>query len=140
MTLINYIFLIFLGLVAGFITSAGIFAFVTIIGVLTRLSIRTGTANHILLYEDLVVLGVAFGNIINLFSIQVPLGIIGFIFFGFFTGCYIGCLAVALEEVLQVFPIITHRIKLKSGFPILVLLLALGKFAGALFELIFQNK
>lgn len=139
MTLINYIFLVFLGLVAGFITSAGIFAFVTIIGVLTRLSTRTGTANHILLYEDLVVLGVAFGNTINLFQIHVQLGIIGLIFFGFFTGCYIGCLAVALEEVLQVFPIIAHRIKLKSGVPILVLLLALGKLAGTLFELIFSK-
>ncbi len=139
MTLINYIFLSFLGLVAGFITSAGIFAFVTIIGVLTRLSLRTGTANHILHYEDLVVLGVAFGNSINLFSIHVPLGIVGFIFFGFFTGCYVGCLAVALEEVLQVFPIISHRIKLKSGVSILVLLLALGKLAGTLYELIFAK-
>lgn len=130
------IFLIFIGLIAGFITSAGIFAFITIIGVLTRLAIRTGTANRILLYEDIVVLGVIFGNILSLFEISVPLGILGLLFFGFFTGCYIGCLAVALEETLRVFPIIAHRLKLNSGFSVLVLILAFGKLIGTLYQLL----
>lgn len=128
--------LIIIGTTAGVITSAGIFAFVTVIGVLTRLAIRTGTADHISLYEDITVVGVVFGNILSIFHLKIPVGVVGLIFFGFFSGCYIGSLAVALEEVLQVFPIITHRMKLKAGVPVLIVILALGKLVGALYHLL----
>ncbi len=131
----KYIFLVIMGVTAGFVVAAGIFAFITIIGVLTRLAIRTNTANRILLYEDIVVIGAAIGNIILLFEIKIPFGTIGLIVFGLFSGSFIGCLAVALEEVLQVFPVLTYRIRLKMGIPIIVLSLALGKGIGAFYQL-----
>jgi stage V sporulation protein AB len=79
------------------------------------------------------------GNIILLFEIHVPVGTIGLIFIGLFSGGFVGCLAVALEEVIQVFPIFMHRIKLKIGMPILVLCLAIGKGIGAFYQL-FWNR
>lgn len=130
------IFLIFIGLVAGIITSAGIFAFVTLIGVITRLATRTNTGGKIPVYEDIVVVGVTVGNIVSLFDVNLFFGVIGFLVYGFFSGCYIGCLAVALEEVSQVFPIISNRMKLKAGIPILILILALGKLVGSLYYLV----
>jgi len=130
------IFLIFIGLVAGIITSAGIFAFVTLIGVITRLATRTNTGGKISLYEDIVVVGVTVGNIVSLFHINLLFGVIGLLLYGFFSGCYIGCLAVALEEVSQVFPIISKRMKLQAGIPVLVLILALGKLVGSLYHLL----
>lgn len=133
--LIEQIFMLLFGLTAGVLIAAGVVAFITAIGVLTRLAIRTNTAKRIMLYEDIIVVGCTFGNIINLFEIRLPFGTIGLIIFGVFSGSFIGCLAVALEEVIQIFPIMTHRLKLKMGIPVIVLCLALGKGVGAFFQL-----
>ena len=135
----KYIQLIFIGVTAGIVVSAGIFTFITLIGVLTRLAVRTNTANRISLYEDLVVLGAGIGNAVLLFKINIPIGLAGLIMFGLFSGGFVGCLAVALEEVLQVFPVLTYRIKLKFGIPIIVLCLALGKGLGAFYQLFFSD-
>lgn len=132
---IKTIFMFFIGLTSGVLIAAGTVAFITVIGVLTRLAIRTKTAKRIMLYEDIVVLGCTAGNIIDLFQIKLPFGWLGLTIFGFFSGCFVGCLAVALEEVIQIFPIMTHRLKLKMGIPIIVLFLALGKGVGAFFQL-----
>jgi stage V sporulation protein AB len=134
----RYALLIIIGITGGFVVAAGVYAFITLIGVLTRLAVRTNTANRILLYEDLVVLGAAIGNIVLLFEVKIPFGIVGLIIFGLFSGSFIGCLAVALEEVLQVFPVLTYRIRLKTGIPIIVLCLAIGKGLGAFYQL-FMN-
>ncbi len=135
----RYVFLAFIGLTGGFVVAAGLFAFITLIGVLTRLAVRTNTANRVLLYEDIVVLGAGIGNIIMLFEINIPFGTIGMVLFGLFSGSFVGCLAVALEEVLQVFPVLTYRIKLKVGIPIIVLCLALGKGIGAFYQLFISD-
>lgn len=135
----KYGLLIFIGITAGFVVAAGLFAFITLIGVLTRLAIRTNTANRILLYEDIVVLGAAIGNVVLLFEVRIPFGIVGLIIFGLFSGSFVGCLAVALEEVLQVFPVITYRIRLKAGIPIIVLSLAIGKGVGAFYQLFIRG-
>ncbi|QHQ59537.1 stage V sporulation protein AB [Anaerocolumna sedimenticola] len=135
----KYGLLIFIGVTAGIIVAAGIFTFITLIGVLTRLAVRTNTANRINLYEDLVVLGAGIGNVVLLFKINIPFGMVGLIMFGLFSGGFVGCLAVALEEVLQVFPVLTYRIKLKFGIPIIVLSLAIGKGLGSFYQLFFSD-
>lgn len=140
MMLVKYILLAIIGLTGGLVIAAATFAFITITGVLTRLAIRTNTANRLLLYEDMVVLGAAIGNIILLYKIKIPVGTPGLILYGVFSGSFIGCLSVALEEVIQVFPVLTHRIKLKKGIPIIVLALALGKGIGAFVQLFLKAK
>ncbi len=135
----KYGLLIIIGVMAGFVVAAGIFAFITLIGVLTRLASRTNTADRILLYEDVVVLGASIGNIIFLFEIKIPLGTLGLIIFGLFSGSFIGCLAVALAEVLKVFPVLTNRLKLKIGIPVIVLSLAIGKGIGAFYQLFIKG-
>ncbi len=135
----KYGLLAIIGVTSGFVVAAGIFAFITLVGVLTRLAVRTKTANRILMYEDIVVLGATLGNIILLFEIPIPFGTIGLIIFGLFSGSFIGCLAVALEEVLQVFPVLTYRIRLKVGMPIIVLSLAIGKGIGAFYQLFISD-
>ncbi len=128
-----------IGITAGFVVAAGIFAFITLIGVLTRLAVRTNTADRILWYEDVAVLGASIGNIVLLFEINIPFGTVGLVIFGLFSGSFVGCLAVALEEVLQVFPVLAHRIKLKMGMPVIVLCLAIGKGIGAFYQLFIRN-
>jgi stage V sporulation protein AB len=133
--LIKSIILILYGLSAGFVVSAGVFAFITMVGVLIRLAVRTNTAKRVKLYEDIVVVGATVGNIVYIYDLHITVGPIGLIIFGIFSGSFIGCLAVALEETLQVFPILATRVKLKLGMPIIVLGLAFGKGLGAFYQL-----
>ena len=82
MTLINAIFLSFIGLASGFVVAAGIFAFITMLGIIPRLAQRTGTADHIYGYEWMIILGGTAGNILNLFVTHLPVGMIGIPIYG----------------------------------------------------------
>lgn len=132
------IVLVFSGLSMGGLIAAGLFAFVTMIGVVTRLAGGTKTAKYLFLYEDFIILGAAFGNLISLFSISILVGQTGLIFFGLFAGVYVGCLSVALAEAVNVIPVLTKRIHLKFGMPFLLLSLAVGKCLGSFYQLFWK--
>ena len=51
---------------------------------------------------------------------------------GIFAGIFVGCLSIALAEVLDGIPIFARRVKLKMGVSTAVLAIALGKIAGSL--------
>lgn len=124
-----------IGLSAGVVVAGGVFAFITMLGLVTRLASRTNTAKHILLYEDSVTLGGTLGNILLIFSIRIPIGEIGLIVFGIFSGVFVGCLAIALAEIINTMPIFSKRIGLKRGMPFIVLCLAIGKAVGSFIQL-----
>lgn len=139
MTLINAIFLAFIGLSSGFVVAAGIVAFITMLGIIPRLAQRTGTANHIYGYEWMIILGGTVGNSLNLFVSHLPVGILGLPVFGLFSGIFVGCLAMALAENLRVIPVFARRMRLKQGLPIILLAMALGKCIGSILQFFFQG-
>lgn len=51
---------------------------------------------------------------------------------GIFAGIFVGCLAIALAEVLDGIPIFARRIKLKMGLDIAIFSVAIGKLTGSL--------
>ena len=53
------------------------------------------------------------------------------------SGIYVGCQAMALAEILNVFPILFRRAKLQLGLRYTVLAVALGKLVGSLWYFIF---
>ena len=55
--------------------------------------------------------------------------IVSGLFFGIFTGCFIG----AIAEILNAFPIFMHRVGLKTGIAAIIAALAAGKFIGVWF-------
>lgn len=128
------LFLAVIGLSAGAMVAAGIFAFIVMIGIITRLASRTSTAAYTSVYENAIVIGGTLGNIWNVYGVKVPLGYFILILFGFFSGVFVGCLAMALAEVLKVIPIFVKRVGLIEGLPILVSGIAAGKFIGALLQ------
>lgn len=132
--LIKYFLLILIGISGGFVIGGGVFAFITMIGVFPRLSARTHTAEHIRWYETCIIWGGAIGNFMMIFSFMPPVGSLGLLIFGFFSGIYVGCLAMALAEVLRVIPIFAKRINLVEGMPWVILAMALGKGAGAMYQ------
>lgn len=132
--MLQTILLTVLGLSAGFAVSCGIFAFISMIGIPPRLAGRTHTAKHISLYEDMIIAGGALGNVVvvlkpALFGGKLLLGT-----FGVFSGIFVGCMALALAEVLKAIPVMAHRISLKKGLPVLIIAVAAGKFFGALYQ------
>ena len=123
--------LAFVGVSAGGIVAAGVFAFLAIIGVFPRLIGKTHTSSHIWLYETIIILGGILGNIFFLYGIRIPFG--GWLLpvFGLFGGIFVGCWSMALAEILDVFPIFVRRVKLLRGIKYVILGVALGKGIGA---------
>ena len=101
-----------IGLSSGVAVAGGLFAFIVELGVVADLADRTHTAESLLLYEDSIALGGILGNAVFCFQIMIPCA--GFIlpFFGVLSGIFVGCWAMALAEILNVFPIFIRRVKL----------------------------
>ena len=52
---------------------------------------------------------------------------------GLFSGMLVGCLALAIAEMLDSIPIFTRRISFRHGLGLVVLSMAIGKLVGSLF-------
>jgi len=129
----NNVFLSFIGLVGGLAVSAGVFAFVITLNVIPRYAAKTHTAKNVMSYENMIFLGGMFGCIASIFEFRMPLGTWFLVLFGISAGVYVGSLAVALAEILNSFPIMFRRIKLKIGAEWVITSMALGKVCGALY-------
>lgn len=131
------IILAVIGLSAGILVAGGLFSFIIGLGVISDFADRTHTGEHILLYEDSVALGGMIGNLVWIYEWSVPLSIAGYLgefaalFFGLFSGIFVGCWAMALAEMLDVFPIFIRRFKVIKYVPYMILAVAVGKFMGA---------
>ena len=129
---INYILLAIIGLAAGLAIAGGVFALITSIGVIPQIADVTHTASHVKSYEMAVLTGGVFGSIITTipFSFSLPVWLMGI--FGLFSGIFLGCLATALAEALNVTAIFSRRLNLHTGLPWIVLSMAAGKAIGSL--------
>jgi stage V sporulation protein AB len=131
---IKIIGVIFLGLASGLAVGSGFVAFLTVLGIIPRLTQLTKTMKMIQHYEWAVVIGALTGVIaslrdptLNISSFfLIPLGITGGVFFGM--------LAAALTEVLNVLPILVKRIRLDGEIIILIMAIVLGKIFGSIFQ------
>lgn len=133
--MIRYCLLAISGFAGGLVVAAGVFAFITLLGVVNRLASKTSTAKHIVIYENMVILGGILGNTWFVYQWDIPFGMIGLILFGLFSGMFIGCQAMAIAEVLDVIPVFAKRVKIKYGMPYVVATIAMGKAVGAFFQL-----
>lgn len=131
--------LLLIGLCGGLLVAGGLFAFLVLVGVVTRLAAGTKTAKHMLFYEDMALLGGTAGNLFYLYWFSLPLGTVFLGLYGIASGIYVGCLAAALAEVINMLPVLSERLNLKKGMAVLMLLFALGKAAGSLFGLLWNR-
>ena len=131
----NLLFLL-VGFGGGILVAGGMFAFLVLIGVLTRLAAGTKTAKFLNFYEDISLLGGTIGNIAYLYHVGIPVGTIGFLLYGLGAGIFTGCLAAALAEVVKMMPVLSERLSLKRGMTIIMIIFAFGKMVGALIDLL----
>jgi stage V sporulation protein AB len=150
---IKEIVIILFGLAGGCVVAGGVFTVFTAVGLIPRFAEQTGSADHILLYENMLILGTLAGLITTVYydSIAAPVqnsishGKVSFGLFltilqycilslyGFFTGNYVGCLALSIAEIADALPIMARRFSMKRGIGIALLALAVGKLAGSLY-------
>lgn len=120
------------GFSSGIVVSAGVFAFIAAIGIVPRLAKRTKTQRFIPFYEDVITVGGLFGTTAMFIDYRLPPLPFLAVAFALFTGVFVGVLAVALAEVLNVMPVMLRRTRLTRGLPWLLMAFALGKTAGSL--------
>ena len=54
------------------------------------------------------------------------------VIYGLFAGIFVGCLALAIAEMLDSIPIFARRMKFRHGVGIVILCMAIGKTIGSL--------
>ena len=132
--LIKEIFLSLVGLASGFAVSAGTFAFMIVIGVIPRMIGKCNRAAETIHFENAIILGGILGNIVSVFlNIKLPFGPLFLCAYGLSAGIFVGCIAVALAEILNTFPIMFRRMGLKEGLSYVMVVMALGKMLGSLY-------
>ncbi len=143
------IFLGVVGLAGGLGVSGGVFTTLIAVGLIPRFAGKTHTAKHIFLYEEMVVCGTLLGGLVSVFFPFLDVvGLVGrisvlkdvypyvalliLIIFGLFAGIFVGCLALAIAEMLDSIPIFSRRMKFRHGVGIVILCMAIGKTIGSL--------
>lgn len=152
----SLIFLAFCGASFGLLAAAGVFTVLVAVGLVPRFAGKTHTANKIILYEEMVIAGTVAGGLVSIFDRYCQLGVflrhrfpeeiavwtlagdIAMIIFGLFSGMFIGCLALAIAEMLDSIPIFTRRVSLRHGIGAAILAMAAGKLCGSLFYYVVQ--
>ena len=130
---IKEIFLWVVGFTGGAAVAAGVFAFAVTVGVIPRFVAKTHTSKYVLCYETSILFGGILGVLLTIFQIKLPVGQIFLWIFGLAAGINTGCLAVALAEILDAFPILFRRIKLKTGENWVLYVMAVGKTLGSFY-------
>jgi stage V sporulation protein AB len=128
---------IFIGLAGGLAVGSGFVAFLTVLGIIPRLTQLSKTMKMIRFYEWAVVLGALSGvmatlrdPILGISSLfLIPLGLTGGIFYGMLAG--------ALTEVLNVFPVLAKRLGIDGKIIILIMAIVLGKIFGSIFQWVY---
>ncbi len=135
----------------GILSAAGVFTVLIAVGLVPRFAGKTHTANKVFLFEEMVVAGTIIGCILSVFDKYMQIGrfvqehfpsLMGLwlgsgnvilAIFGLFSGMFIGCLALAIAEMLDSIPIFARRVGFRHGLGIAILAMAIGKICGSLF-------
>lgn len=153
------IFMAVYGVSSGLLVSAGIFTVLLAVGLAPRFVGATHTAKKIFLYEGCIMAGAVLGTFFSVIPALFHTGewlrqrlqifsetagslllsvmdVFGETFLGaagLFMGMFVGCLALAIAEMLDSIPIFARRVSYRHGLGIAILAVALGKLAGSLF-------
>ena len=145
----RYLLLIVMGVSFGALASAGVFTVLIAVGLVPRLAGETHTSRYVLLYEEMVVMGTITGGFLSVFSeysqigaflqerfpamngVWIGLGNVVMAVFGLFCGMFVGCLALAIAEMLDSIPIFSRRVSLRHGIGLVILSMAIGKLVGS---------
>lgn len=132
--ILEWFALVFIGLAGGLAVGSGFVAFITVLDIVPRLAQMSRTEGKIHLYESALITGAVVSTWADFFDWNghlsgwwsAPLGLL--------AGCFVGLLAAALTEVLNVLPILAKRMQMQHAVLHLLMAMVFGKVAGSLFQ------
>ena len=133
-------FVILIGLAGGIAVGSGYVAFLAVLGIIPRLAQLTRSGKHIQYFEWAVIAGTLTGAWCSLKNITFQTSQYWLVILGIFCGTFIGMLAAALTEGLNVLPILAKRVGVEGKIIVLLVALVLGKVIGSLFHWIYFVK
>ncbi|MDT9024729.1 stage V sporulation protein AB [Rossellomorea yichunensis] len=131
---ISVLITVFIGFAGGLAVGSGFVAFLTVLGIIPRLTQLTKTMKMIHHYELAVITGALAGGFVSLNNYTLHFSPLVLMPIGLASGVFIGLLAAALTEVLNVFPILAKRIGIEGQIVILIMAIVFGKIVGSLFH------
>ena len=132
MWILKLIFLSFTAASFGCAVAGGYLALISMIGIVPRLASTSKTGKYVLHYENALIYGAVTGNLLYCYPIILRIGPVIPAAAGLFSGVFVGCLAGALAEVVNVLPIFARRTNLRKGIPYIIYALGFGKGVGVL--------
>lgn len=132
--LLAYCMVILIGAAGGLAVGGGMVAFLIVLDIVPRLAQMTKAFDRVHFFEGAMVAGVMFWTFADFFDWRAKGMPVITSVFGFLGGCFIGMLAGALTEVLNVLPIMAKRLRLSEYIVWLLMAMVFGKVAGSLFE------
>ncbi|WP_066193113.1 MULTISPECIES: stage V sporulation protein AB [Gracilibacillus] len=125
---------ILIGLGSGLVVGSGFVAFLTVLGIIPRLIQLSKSHQSLPAYQFSVIIGALLGTYFTFtdWTIALPLPLLSL--WGLLHGIFIGMLAAALTEVLNVFPILMKRLGIDKELLWLLMAIVIGKIIGSLFH------
>jgi stage V sporulation protein AB len=123
-----------IGLAGGLAVGGGFVAFLVVLDIIPRLVQLTKSFESIHIFEGAIVMGVIVWSTMDFFNWQFRFSPISTAYIGLFAGCFVGMLAAALTEVINVLPIMAKRMGMDGYMMWLLTAMILGKVVGSLFE------
>lgn len=111
--------------------SGGMFALLTKVGIITRMIAVSKTADKIVYYERLIILGGTLGNIVSVFNTPLYGGTFFLLVYGGMAGVFTGSLAMSLAESVNAIPVFMRKLRLDTGLRWIVSAFAFGKMTGS---------
>ncbi|SES81685.1 stage V sporulation protein AB [Oceanobacillus limi] len=125
---------VLIGFSGGLAVGGGFVAFLTVLGIIPRLIQLTKGNGLIKVLIGCVIVGSIFGTYLSFTGVAWDQPLFMLLIWGLLHGVFNGMLAAALTEVLNVFPIITKRIRLERQLLWLLMAVVFGKIVGSLFQ------
>jgi len=124
--------IILTGLAQGMAVGIAFVSFITILDVVYRLLQVSDTSNYLRIYEKSLIISFSLFGFLDLIEYRLRLGSLTIIFTGLMMGIFIGLLASALAEVLNVIPIIVNRLNTQKYIQYILISIIAGKVFGSL--------
>ncbi|WP_211745088.1 stage V sporulation protein AB [Paenibacillus sp. Marseille-Q4541] len=134
MTVLDGVIIMFLGVASGIAVGSGVIALFIVLDMIPRLAQLTRSYNKAHAYEVAMISGSLIGTVADFWHLKMRLLPVVSIFVGLLCGVFIGLLAAALTEVLNVLPILAKRLGMKPYLFGLLMAMVFGKVAGSLFD------
>lgn len=123
---------ILIGLAGGLAVGASVTAFFTVLGVTSHIVKWSKSESLILVYEICFVLGALFSCLVYFYDFTLKYFKFLTIPLGFILGIFVGMIAAALTETLDIISIAANKLKISNWIYLIVVVVLLGKVVGSL--------